>query len=477
MSISCGTTQARLVAPTASTHFIHSSSRWKIEEPGGTAQSEDTVRDQLILGLRPGPIQQELQRMNSGKLKWLTLKAANGLAIPYVGYVMLDFDVAGVTVPDKGAIIVKDSCLGADKAILGMNVIFSCWESLFKGNHPGITAFKVSVSAAAYNHWERAFAVCSRVAHHETTDGKIGEARLPKNITVEVPPESEMVVWTHVLGADRLPHGDVLVEATTEGSQWQVARTVCYYSGGKIPVRILNLNPYPITIPSRQTLASVFLLSAKQICNDQDVVLTATDKDTLEVDIRTTQTSLPSDDSFPTLRGENLTPEQQYRMDQLMHRWSSVFALNEEDFGRTSAVLHQIPTEPAPVQDQATAENEQLLEPLAPGPPHEHAPPRRSQRSNLGNPPPRTQNDHKMAEHDWKMFIWTWREHVVHQLRIRTISQTPHKPPSSGPGESTWSISSTSEPSPRLHINHLHLDLERARGPLAPHQNHLPDST
>lgn len=37
--------------------------RWKTQEPGGSAQDDKTARDQLILGLRAGPIQQELQRL------------------------------------------------------------------------------------------------------------------------------------------------------------------------------------------------------------------------------------------------------------------------------------------------------------------------------------------------------------------------------------------------------------------------------
>lgn len=37
-------------------------SRWRAHEPGGSAQDEMTARDQLVLGLRPGVVQQELQR-------------------------------------------------------------------------------------------------------------------------------------------------------------------------------------------------------------------------------------------------------------------------------------------------------------------------------------------------------------------------------------------------------------------------------
>lgn len=39
-----------------------------------------------------------------GRTKVLSLKAVNG-------YVVLDFEVAGVKIPEKGVIIVKDTCL------------------------------------------------------------------------------------------------------------------------------------------------------------------------------------------------------------------------------------------------------------------------------------------------------------------------------------------------------------------------------
>lgn len=37
-------------------------STWREQEPAGSAQDEMTIRDQLVLGLRPGVVQQELQR-------------------------------------------------------------------------------------------------------------------------------------------------------------------------------------------------------------------------------------------------------------------------------------------------------------------------------------------------------------------------------------------------------------------------------
>ena len=40
---------------------------------------------------------------------WLTVRAANGLSVPYVGYVKLDVEVCGVVVPRRGILVVKDS--------------------------------------------------------------------------------------------------------------------------------------------------------------------------------------------------------------------------------------------------------------------------------------------------------------------------------------------------------------------------------
>ena len=70
--------------------------------------------------------------------RWLGLKAANGLDIPYIGYIELDVRVLGQCIPGRGILIVKDpenSTLKDRKlltpGILGMNVIGECYQILF----------------------------------------------------------------------------------------------------------------------------------------------------------------------------------------------------------------------------------------------------------------------------------------------------------------------------------------------------------
>ena len=61
---------------------------------------------------------------------WLTLTAANGLEIPYVGYFELDVQALGITVPRRGVLVVKDppdTVVRERKrlvpGVLGMNVM------------------------------------------------------------------------------------------------------------------------------------------------------------------------------------------------------------------------------------------------------------------------------------------------------------------------------------------------------------------
>ena len=68
---------------------------------------------------------------------WLTLTAANGLQIPYCGYVELDVEIAGRFIPKMGVLIIKDPADAYSQkqketvpGLLGMNVIGRCADLL-----------------------------------------------------------------------------------------------------------------------------------------------------------------------------------------------------------------------------------------------------------------------------------------------------------------------------------------------------------
>lgn len=63
---------------------------------------------------------------------WLQLRAANGLCIPYIGYLELDV-TCGKVVPGCGVLVVKDppNAASASPGILGSNIIRRCYHELF----------------------------------------------------------------------------------------------------------------------------------------------------------------------------------------------------------------------------------------------------------------------------------------------------------------------------------------------------------
>lgn len=68
---------------------------------------------------------------------WLELRAANGLTIPYLGYLEVNVELCGKSMPGCGVLVVKDAAGDMRPqvpGVLGMNVIRKCYHELF-GQH------------------------------------------------------------------------------------------------------------------------------------------------------------------------------------------------------------------------------------------------------------------------------------------------------------------------------------------------------
>ncbi|KAK1906831.1 MAM domain containing glycosylphosphatidylinositol anchor protein 1 [Dissostichus eleginoides] len=174
-----------------------------------------------------------------GDIPWLTLKAANGLHLPYIGYALLDFEINGVKVMGKGVVVVEDSYLQQECALLGMNVIGDCWQSIFQDGHQGEAAFRSTLPPTASTAWGKAFVVCRRVGLAGSPTELQRVAKLPRQSTVLVPPETEMIIWTQVPQAVGTPDCCVMVEnLQNDDQEWRVARTLSWVRSGRVPIRV-----------------------------------------------------------------------------------------------------------------------------------------------------------------------------------------------------------------------------------------------
>lgn len=283
------------------------------------------------------------------RISWLALRAANGLQIPYVGYAVLDFNIGGVEVKRKGVVIVQDDCINTEYGLLGMNVVVDCWEGIFQGRHPGVTAFKSVFPPSADKAWDAAFAACQRTCALEAEVRIQGIAKLQRQAPVVVPPATEMIVWAYVPEAGNQASQPVLIEDLDDcGREWCIARSVGVVQGGKVPLRVCNPNPFPLELPQRRPLAVVTQIDPRDIQGRSRLVLRNPEPQVVEVDVQLVEQTPTEDHPALALRGESLDCDQQAQLTTLLRKWSHVFAAHDEDFGKTAVVTHQIPTGTAP---------------------------------------------------------------------------------------------------------------------------------
>ncbi|XP_062386494.1 uncharacterized protein LOC134074827 isoform X2 [Sardina pilchardus] len=254
---------------------------------------------------------------------WLSLRGANGLDIPYIGYLVLDFQVKDVLVPARGVVVVRDNCLGSHRALLGMNVIAACWEQLFQHQKTAPTA---TSRATEEKGWEQIFADCQRIYAAATQQERSDTARVACRFAITIPAHSEALVWAKLPAQTRLADSCVMVEPHGECSGVEVARGLATAHRGRVPVRVRNLQARPVLLHRHLKLARVTTVDASRVREGPDVRFT---------------------------EGDGLDANQQLQLQRFLTRWQHVFSTHDEDYGCTDLVTHQIPTgEAAPLRER-----------------------------------------------------------------------------------------------------------------------------
>ena len=280
----------------------------------------------------------------------IKLKAANNVRIPYLGYAMLDFEVEGHKLQPRGVFIVEDES-SSNPLLIGMNVVQACWDAVFKGAN-GPVSFN-SPNPKFQSAWRAAFAAC-RGTEVAAEDGFRGYIRPAYHQRVAIPARSEVVIWGHAVAGTSDYHG--LIEALPEPGTISVARTVAVVRQGRVPVRVRNLQDVPVLLGRYQKLGRLFQVGKGDIHGARDVSLKPGPDGVVEVNVVDVCAGTEQDELFETLKQAerpDLTEDEQGQLTALLDKWGKAFAAHEEDFGRTDAVKHGIPTgDAAPVRER-----------------------------------------------------------------------------------------------------------------------------
>lgn len=131
-----------------------------------TGSMVSTITESCFLTNFESWVQEQLRSCH-----WLQLRAANGLSIPYIGYLELDVEFCGRVVLGCGVLVVKDPPGGLCAqvpGVLGMNILSRCYQELF-GQH-GMSLFDLPVVSQAPSSVFQALQHCHHIDSQLVSD-------------------------------------------------------------------------------------------------------------------------------------------------------------------------------------------------------------------------------------------------------------------------------------------------------------------
>ena len=278
---------------------------------------------------------------------WLRLRAANGLAIPYEGYIEVDVTIAGRLLPRMGILITSPE--GASDSVvpglLGMNIIQHCYDLFSRG------VGGVHPESDWDQGWRRVFSTC-RTIQQLPADGRLGLARTTGGV-VHLAPGT--VGWIPA----RCPHlagvswPAVLLEQNSDPSALPAGlvlnRAMLAVEAGVAWVPVANVGRLEVQIPERTQLGEFFIpQGAISAGGPVEVQVRGT-----EAVVGATPTGLGASLDFSGLNWSGLSPAQVALGQQLLGQYADVFSRHDGDLGCSTVLEHEIPLlDHAPVRQR-----------------------------------------------------------------------------------------------------------------------------
>lgn len=266
---------------------------------------------------------------------WLQLRAANGLSIPYIGYLELDVTLCGKMVPGGGVLVVKDppNAAAASPGIL-RNIIRRCYHELFAMYGP--TLFNAAPVAQAPGPVLEALQRC----HQVTVKGQkkiSGSARVRGRWAIRFSGGVMQLVATTC--TEQLAGQAVLFEPAESSLPAGLLASPClvHVFRGTAFVPVVNVGTVDVLLYPRINLG---VLSRAQVVS-LPAGITEVQPTTASVSSQAAAGVTSSGVEGVDLSG--LSEQEQGEVYALLQKYQMVFAAHEGDLGCTNLISHEIP--------------------------------------------------------------------------------------------------------------------------------------
>lgn len=306
------------------------------------------LRSLLDTGAMVSTVTESFYRKNQSQMgelvditKFLSISAANGGDIPYLGYIECKLEAMGQTFPGMGFLVVKDPAEGQMKirknmvpGVIGSNIFKNMVATTTKKDLP--------------ENWGNVLALYEQVI--ALNEEYTSSLTIPRNRPQIVPAGSIKTIEAKIKPFEKGKTIDVIIEENAEltlPNGLKVAPCIVSLTdSGIIPVQVCNYGTKDITLKSKTKIGDATglkLLSTYQkvntiteeVCktNPANQIKNLTDQLLSKIDIGT------------------LTEDQQQQLMELIQKHDSTFSKSDEDIGFCDKVAHHIATtDDAPVK-------------------------------------------------------------------------------------------------------------------------------
>ena len=274
---------------------------------------------------------------------WLTLTAANGLEIPYVGYFELDVEALDNTLRHMGILVVKNPPDEISKqrkqkvpGLLGMNIIGKLGEDLSEENGRNYLQGVEPI-------WAQALQAGKRM--NSSTRGLI---RVAGRTPVRVPAGSVATVQaTGWRGQNNEEHPMAIAEPLAgyhQPGRIILVNTLVRPSQGHFHVRVANPTEKDVWLLPRTPVGVLHNVAGIQETKD-NINFKRVSINEERVELGQTTKACEEENPCPVdLSGVDCTEEQRQLLESLLKNHAHAFATSSDDLGYTDAVHHKIRT-------------------------------------------------------------------------------------------------------------------------------------